>query len=377
MKQKSIYQDASVNTSLALIALSTLMLGFSIYLTQHYFDIRFPSGLEGKSLCNINSFFNCNKTTFSHLSNIAGVPIALFGAIIGFLTLMGLVIKNEAYEKTIYFTLLVNALGCIILFLYSLIILHGLCPFCTLYYVTSGLLFFLFYKKSSSYIPNIAYLTGFAVLVIVASLITRNSVIEKEKAQKEIGSDLIKQYYSLPNLGSPAISSVFKIASAENAPIKITVFSDFECPACKAFSEILPQIALRYAGKIDIQYFFYPLDNSCNPNMERPMHQYACKAAYAAACMPLDKFASSHDDLFHNQDKFDSGFVDKFITENKLEKCVADPNTKEKVVALIKASAPFNIRSTPTFLVNGVKIEGVLPMDQLNAIFDEILKRAK
>jgi protein-disulfide isomerase len=111
--------------------------------------------------------------------------------------------------------------------------------------------------------------------------------------------------------------------------------------------------------------------------MERPLHQYACKAAFAASCMPLDKFASAHDFFFQNQEKFETGILKEYIANNKLEKCVEDPATKEKVVALIKAATPFNIRSTPTYLVNGRKIEGMLPFDQLTVIFDEILKRAK
>jgi len=195
--------------------------------------------------------------------------------------------------------------------------------------------------------------------------------------QKEIASDIVTQYYKLPNLGTPAISSPFKIADAPNAPIKIVIFSDFECPACKAFAEIAPQIASKYQGNVDIQYFYYPLDNSCNPGMERPLHRYACKAAYAATCLPLNQFATGHDELFKNQDKFESGFLDEFVKKNKLEACVESKETKDKVVALINAATPFNIRSTPTYLINGAKIEGVIPLDQLSAIFDEIIKRAK
>jgi protein-disulfide isomerase/uncharacterized membrane protein len=378
MKQKSsVYNNASVNTTIAMIVLACLMLGFSVYLTQHYFDVRFPTGLESQSMCNINSFFNCNKATISHASNIAGVPIALFGALVGALTLLGLVFKNAEYERSIYFTLLTNGIGCFVLFCFSLLILHGLCPFCTLYYITSWLLLFLFYKKSANFKPNIGYLAAFAVIVLAAALITKNTVNEKEKAQREVGTDLINQYYKLPVLGAPINTSPNKIATAVNAPIKIAIFSDFECPACKAFSELLPQIIQKYAGKIDVQYFYYPLDNSCNPNIERAMHHYACKAAYIASCMPAEKFSTTHDELFHNQEKFESGYLDEVIKNNNLEKCVADPATKEKVVALINAATPFNIRSTPTFLLNGVKIEGVLPLDQLSLLFDEILKRAK
>ena len=375
--KKSIYQNASVNTIIALIVLAGLMVGFSLYLTQHYFDLRFPTGLEGKSLCNINSFFNCSKTTFSHLSNIAGVPIALDGVLIGILALAGLAVRNEDFERTMYFTLLVNGIGCAILFLFSLFVLHGLCPFCSLYYITSGLLLFLFFKKSTTFKPSLPYLAVFAVIFIACSLIMKNTVDEKEKAQREISSDLIKQYYSLPNLGSPSIASLYKIADHPNAPIKMVIFSDFECPACRALSEIMPQIVARYGEKIDIQYYYYPLDNSCNPHMERPLHQYACKAAYAATCMPSGAFSSVHDELFKNQDKFESGYLDEYIKNNKLENCIEKPETKNMVLTLIQAATPFNIRSTPSYLINGVKIEGALPIDQLNIIFDEILKRAK
>jgi protein-disulfide isomerase/uncharacterized membrane protein len=376
MKQNSIYHDKKLNTIIILIILSALMIGFSAYLTQHYFALRFPTGLEGKSLCNVSQFFNCDKTTLSSVSNIAGVPISIFGIMVGLMTMIGLIVKNEDYERTIYFALVLNFLGCFLLFFYSLFILKGLCPFCTLYYIVSGLTLFLFVKKSSSAKPAFGYLAVFAVIVLVLSGLTKMNVDSKVQAQSAVAGDLIKQYYSLPDLGSPKIASDYKIASAPNAPIRMVIFSDFECPACKALSELVPLLALRYEGKIDIQYFYYPLDNSCNPTVERPMHQYACKAAFAASCMPKSDFAHVHDEIFSNQDKFEAGYVDQYIKSNKIEACVADPKTKEKIVDLIKAADPFNIRSTPSYLINGVKIEGVLPADQMYAIMDEILRRA-
>jgi protein-disulfide isomerase/uncharacterized membrane protein len=376
MKKTTIYQTNKIKTTIKVFILSSLMIGFSAYLAQHYFELRFPTGLASKSLCNLDQFFNCDKTTLSSLGNIAGVPIAFFGALIGIFTMAGLVFKNKDYERTIFFILAVNFIGCIFLFSYSLFILKGLCPFCTLYYIVSGATLYYFYRKSESAKPSIGYLALFAAIVISLSFLVKMNVDSKEQNQSAIGADSIKQFYSLPDLGTPKIISDFKIATALNAPIKMVIFSDFECPACKALSEIVPLLTNRYIGKIDIQYFYYPLDMNCNPSMERPIHQYACKAAYAATCMPLGNFVKTHDELFANQDKFGSGFLDQYIKNNKLEACVADPKTKEKVMALIKAADPFNVRSTPSFLINGVKIEGALPVDQIYAIMDEIIKRS-
>ncbi len=376
MSKKSIYENSSINTTIVLFLLSACMIGFSIYLTGHYFELKFPTGLESGSLCNLNSFFNCDKTTLSAMSNIAGVPISIFGIIIGAFVMIGLFFKNEKYEKSLYFTLIVNAIGCGSLFLYSLLALGGLCPFCTLYYIVSWITLWLFTRKSETYKPDFAFLAGFLVIVLVASFFTKANVDKKIANSSSVASDLIKQYYALPNLGTATPASEYKIATATNAPIKMQIFSDFECPACKALSELMPQILLRYGGKIDIEYFFYPLDHNCNPSMQRPLHQQACKAAYFAACMPKDNFGTLHDDIFHNQERI-ADYLEGAIKKNQVEKCVADKATKEKIVGMINAATPFNIRSTPSFLLNGVKIEGVLPADQLFAIMDEILKRSK
>ena len=376
MTKKSVYTESSMNTTIAIFVLSALMIGFSIYLTGHYFELKFPTGISSGSLCNLNGFFNCDKTTLSPASNIAGVPISIFGIVIGALTMIGMFVKNENYEKTIYFTLMLNMVGCVLLFFYSLIGLGGLCPFCTLYYIVSGLTLWMFFKKSPSYVPNPAVLVIFAVIFLAVGFLTKMNVTKKTENMTAVSNDLINQYYGLPNLGAPATPSEFKIATAENAPIKMQIFSDFECPACRALSELMPQILLRYGGKIDIQYFFYPLDSACNPSMERGMHQYACRAAYYSVCMPVKDFGVVHDDIFHNQNRI-ADFLDESIKKNKLEACVADPATKAKVQAVIAQATPFNIRSTPSFLLNGVKIEGVLPPDQLFAIMDEILKRSQ
>ncbi len=375
MTKRSVY-NSSMNTTIALFVLSALMIGFSIYLTGHYFELKFPTGLESGSLCNLNSFFNCDKTTLSPLSNIAGIPISLFGIIIGALVMIGLFVKNEEYERTIYFTLMINMLGCVVLFFYSLLALGGLCPFCTLYYIVSGIALWMFYKDSVDYKPNPAILVGFAVVVLAAGFLTKMNIDKKNANTSAVANDLIRQFYALPNLGQPNPPSEYKIATAANAPIQMQIFSDFECPACKALSAMMPQLLTRYGGKIDIQYFFYPLDHNCNPSMERPLHQQACRAAYFSTCMPANQFGTLHDEIFHNQERI-SDYLDESIKKNGVEKCVADPATKAKVVSIINASTPFNIRSTPTFILNGVKIEGVLPPDQLFAIMDEILKRSK
>ena len=133
---KSLFRGSSVSIHALLMLLAASMIGVSIYLTNHYFAVKFPTGLAGSAtLCDINSFFNCDTATNSPLSNIAGVPISVFGMLMGIFTFMGFVFKTDEMEGTIYQVLLLNLVGCVVLFLYSLIALGSLCPFCTLYYI--------------------------------------------------------------------------------------------------------------------------------------------------------------------------------------------------------------------------------------------------
>ncbi len=380
MTEKKSLSNANTTWHGLLILAGLGMIAVSIYMTDHYFDTIFPDGLEGAStLCNINSFFNCNKATMSGASNIAGVPISLFGLFVGIFTLLAYMFQTENVERTNYFMLGANAVGCLVLFIYSLVGLGGLCPMCTVYYIFSWLAFFVYFKQSSfdGLSPKV---TGiYATIVLVISGITYSYVAGKKFAQTQMADTMVKQYDGLQNVGRPTLDSPFMLAKAtekfEDAPIQMVIFSDFQCPACKMLSDLVHEIIKKYDGKINIQYFFYPLDHNCNPEMKRPLHPLACQAAYMASCLP-EKFGTVHDDIFKNQNSLSLDWIQDYAKKENVLDCMKNASTKDKVVEMIKAAAPFGIRSTPTMLLNGVKVEGVIPMPSLAPILDALVERA-
>ncbi len=381
MQKKSFYKEGSFNAQIILGAIAIAMIGVSIFLTNHYFGVKFPTNIsESSTLCNFNSFFNCDTTTNSPASNIAGVPISLFGALIGAFLMLGFVFKNEEIEGTNHLILLVNGAGCLLLFLYSIFALGGLCPMCTVYYILSWAALFIFHKNSSHRFVGLKTIAIYIAVTAVASGATWNTVNNKEKQITQIADSLLDQYWKLPNLGKPATDSEFRIASSagkfDDAPLQLTFFSDFQCPACKALSDNSHAIARKYQGKINIQYMYYPLDHNCNPKMQRPLHTLACQAAYLATCLP-SKFEKVHDDIFNNQSSLTMDWLTNYAKRENVLECVQSPETKKKVQEIIARAEPFNISSTPTMLVNGVKIEGVLPLNQLYIILDDILAKAK
>jgi len=376
---KSFYRGKNLSMQILGGLGAMLMIGLSIYLTNHYFNTKFPTGIGGGGLCDINAFFTCDVATHSFASNIAGVPISLLGILMGTYTLFGFLFNSEKVEGTVHFLLIINAVACLILFLYSLIGLGGLCPGCTLYYLASWMTLFAFYRTSVIRSPDILALVSYGAVYGVIFGLTFNYVQGKQSNIDKLAISLIKQYEGLPNLGNPSFESDYKLASIPNvafkdAPIRIVKFSDFECPACQMLSDILHKVAVQYKGKVAIDYFFYPLDHNCNPDITRPMHQKACYAAYMAACAP-DRFQEIEETLFKNQQMLSEEYVNELAKKYGVEQCMNAPETKEKVVSYINQGKPFGVRSTPTFILNGVKIEGVLPLDQLKILIDHLLKK--
>lgn len=384
MSESKSLENASMNWHILNWIAIIGMIVTSIYLTDHYFTEKFPSAqnLSSGSLCNINSFFTCSAATNSAFSNVLGVPISLFGLLIGIFAGVGYFLKSEESEGTIHFVLLVNMVGCLVLFAYSLIALGTLCPFCTLYYIFSGLSLFVYFKNSSLKTPSMKYLAGYAVTFLIVGGISWNYVNGKNKNVDVYAESLIKQFYSLPNLGNPATDSPYLVSKGAekfaDAPVRITKFSDFECPACGMLSETLQTIADKYPGKVSIQYKFYPLDSACNAAIKRQLHPFACAASYLSYCAP-EKFGKLHHEIF-DQVK-GSGLSGDWLKKKAkalgVEACYKAKETKEAVVAIINEAKVFNVQSTPTILLNGIKIEGVRPIKDYYIIIDEILKRAK
>lgn len=382
MSQENSVKNAPSLIQALLILSACAMTGLSIYLTNHYFQAHFATDLgSSSSLCNISSFFTCSSATLSGASNIFGVPISLFGILIGLFIFAPYLFNEKRIEGTNFILLLANGIGCFVLFLYSLFILNTLCPMCSLYYVFSWIALGCYFKYSS--IRSIDPLTVGTYGLITALTFggTYASVSDKFTQKSQMASEMVEQYDQLPNLGNPSVSSPYLMAQAsenfDEAPIQIAVFSDYQCPACKMKADVLHQIIDRYPGKINAKYYFYPLDNSCNPFMQRPMNSLSCLGAYLSVCLPPEDFMQVHDDIFDNQETLSSRWIREYAERKGVLECLDDPQTKEKVVELINASEPFRITSTPTMLLNGVKIEGVFPITALEPIFEELIRRAR
>lgn len=159
----------------------------------------------------------------------------------------------------------------------------------------------------------------------------------------------------------------------ENAPLRIVEFVDFSCPFCKEENAIIRELALSNPDRVWVQARDFPVDE---------LHTDARRAALAAACVgEQEKYWAMHDSLFANQN--DQGtFSDEDLKRyaigagadaTEYDACVKAGKYNSEIQEDYAAGAKVGVTGTPTFFVNGIKIDGAVPAD----IWQKILKLVK
>jgi protein-disulfide isomerase len=160
-----------------------------------------------------------------------------------------------------------------------------------------------------------------------------------------------------------------------DAPITLTEFSSLTCPHCASFHrEILPQIKKEYvdSGKVRLVYRDFPLDS------------LAYAGAMLARCVARDRYFAFLETLFASQSNWarskkpvdDLEKLAKLagLSKTDFDACLDNQELLEGIrKEQERASAEHNIRSTPTFLVNGEKIEGAADFPAMKQVIDKAI----
>lgn len=137
-----------------------------------------------------------------------------------------------------------------------------------------------------------------------------------------------------------------------SASAYLVEFSDFQCPACKAFAPVVDQIVEKNSDRLLFAYRHFPLDQ----------HEFARAAATAAeAAGKQGKFWEMHTLLFGSQDKFSSTIWPDLAKQAGLDAAKftaaqTDPAIADKIAADRTYGISIGVASTPTFFLNGVKL---------------------
>lgn len=141
--------------------------------------------------------------------------------------------------------------------------------------------------------------------------------------------------------------------------VTLVEFSDFQCPACQSVQEPLKQILAKYDGKVTFVYRHFPLSS---------IHKNAQMAAQAGeAAFQQGKFWEMHDKLFETQNSWKDladprGLFIQYAKEIGLDEAkfasdLESQATKDIVSTDLLASTRYRLSGTPTFFINGSKVE--------------------
>jgi protein-disulfide isomerase len=108
---------------------------------------------------------------------------------------------------------------------------------------------------------------------------------------------------------SAALSAPDKAYGVPSAPIKMEVYSDYQCPYCRVFyDQTLTQVIRYYvaSGKVYLVHHDFPM----------PQHKYSGEAArWANACAEVGQFGVAETALYDNQDAWGAdGNIAKYIS---------------------------------------------------------------
>ena len=145
--------------------------------------------------------------------------------------------------------------------------------------------------------------------------------------------------------------------------MQVVEYADFLCPACRNLARALTGFLPQSGNRVEIFYKNYPLDQACNPNLQRSTHPGACLLAQGGFCaQDQGKFWPYHDRVFESADG-EGAHEDvlRFATGAGLDMaafgaCLASEKTRDRLSAQIAEAKRLGVQSTPTFYVNGKKL---------------------
>lgn len=161
---------------------------------------------------------------------------------------------------------------------------------------------------------------------------------------------------------------------ADDCPITIVEYSEFECPYCSRVMPDVKKVLTEYKGKIRWVVRDFPLS----------FHARAKPAAIAAKCAgEQGKYWSMYHKLFDNQTKLSDEDLTSYakaigLNLEKFANCQKNPKALlAKIEENIQSGAKYGVNGTPAFFINGKKLSGARSYEDFKQIIDSDLSKKR
>lgn len=389
--------------------------GSSTYV--HYRIIRDPAYAP---ICDINQTLSCESAYTSRYGTIRGVPVAVAGVIwFALATILSIGAKpararsasakaDEGFAQNVasyLFVLSTLALGAVLFLAYaSFFVLKTLCIFCLLTYVAVIGIYVLSGQVSDApfrsipgrAIRDLRTLVTSPLALILAVLFVagaasgvaffpREAAIQPSPSEASaapspaLSSDQQSQFERFLT-DAPRVSIP---VPTDGAKVVIVKFNDFQCPACAdsyfRHKEVLAKYQATYPRDVKFVLIDYPLAPECNRSVSVVVHSAACAGAVAVRLARMSgKEVEMQEWLYSHQPGLTPAGVRQAASE--IGGIKDFDRQYQQLLPLVRQDAELGARlevsGTPTFVINGVKIDGALRAEFLDAAIMHELRRA-
>ncbi|MGE4234215.1 MAG: thioredoxin domain-containing protein [Bacteriovoracia bacterium] len=371
--------------------------GVSFYLVTHHYDV--VNGTSAfHTFCSIGKAFDCEAVNGSQYSQILGVPIAalslgyyVFAFFLCLLAAKNVYTRKEKTAVLLLFSIMAFVFSMAMLAI-SALALHTFCLFCSVLYLISILNLTLLWKSfrdlsdgsnnlgikdafsSITTKSKTTYVLVTLVFLVLSHFITYASLHKEIPFNKEafLAEFRNAKMATIDPEESPRIGF-----EGENPPVRIIEFADFECPMCGMAARFMHRLVNMHRDKVQLIFKNFPLDMSCNPLIRYRIHDHSCDAAKAVLCAKKNgKFLEYFKTLFdHQKTLFGINFLkwaeESGMNKAEFEACMNSDETRQALAKDVEQGLRYDVNVTPTFFINGRKVEGLLDEARFNAILEE------
>lgn len=168
------------------------------------------------------------------------------------------------------------------------------------------------------------------------------------------------------------------VKGGARAGVTLIEYGDFQCPACRSYASVVKQLQEMFPDELRIIYRHFPLTQ---------IHRHALPAARAAeAAGAQGKFWEMHDLLFEkqglwsNESRVDEIFLDYAksleLDEDKFKADYDSPAVRDRIQAQLTGANALGLNSTPSFLLNGQKLQNPRSFDEFKTLIEAAVKDA-
>jgi uncharacterized membrane protein/protein-disulfide isomerase len=396
-----------MSTTTARLALLCALVGFGVSVAAAYVHYRMLFDPTYTSFCDMSATVSCTQVYASRFSTFRGIPVAIFGAIwfafAALLSVAWMTARPAVAESVPGYLFAGSTLGlAVALYLgyASFVLLKLVCVLCVITYAAVIGLFLLSGAATSFSMlslprratHDLKVLFATPLALVLALVWAGGSVSTLAFFPREASTVTADAPAPAPTQDQRSELERFVAQSPrvplaipnEGAKVLVVKFADYQCPACgQAYAAYKPVFAKYEAanpGAVRVVLKDYPLNADCNVNMRTTLHPSACDAAVAVRLARNHNRDAQLEDYFYtHQQEMTPASVRQAARDIGQ---VTDFDEKyAATLALVKGDIALGqslrVSQTPTFFVNGIKIDGMMAPQFFDQLLALELKRAQ